>query len=58
MSNYTHHARVRMKEREITESEILECIQNYDVNHKDKKGEPRIPSNNFKWQRFRRREKN
>lgn len=35
---YTKHAITRMLEREITESEILECIENYDVNHTDKKG--------------------
>jgi hypothetical protein len=38
--SYTKHAIERMLERKITESEILECIQNYDINHTDKKGNP------------------
>ncbi len=37
---YKKHAIDRMLERKITESKILECIQNYDINHTDKKGNP------------------
>jgi len=38
--DYTKHARIRMRDRGITEAEILECIQNYRVQHTDKKGNP------------------
>lgn len=37
---YTKHVIDRMLERKISESEMLECIENYDVNHTDKKGNP------------------
>jgi len=29
-----------MKERNITEAEVLECVEDYDTTHTDKKGNP------------------
>jgi len=37
---YTSHARKRMQQRGITEEEIVECIQDYQIQHTDKKGNP------------------
>ncbi|MCK4368900.1 MAG: DUF4258 domain-containing protein [Dehalococcoidales bacterium] len=40
MLQYTNHARKRMRERSITKAEIEYCLNNYDVSHTDKKGNP------------------
>jgi hypothetical protein len=40
MLQYTNHARKRMRQRSITEAEIEYCLNNYDVSHADKKGNP------------------
>jgi hypothetical protein len=37
---YSEHAKRRMKERSITEAEVIECLENWDTRHTDKKGNP------------------
>ena len=38
--SYSDHAETRKKQRQISESEILGCLNNYDTKHTDKKGNP------------------
>jgi hypothetical protein len=37
---YLPHARLRMKERSISESEVKECLDNWSTCYTDKKGNP------------------
>jgi len=37
---YSEHAKSRMKERSITEAEVVECLERWDTRHTDKKGNP------------------
>jgi len=38
--NYSKHAIVQMKDREISDIEIMECLNGWDTRHTDKKGNP------------------
>jgi len=37
---YSEHAKSRMKERSITEAEVVECLERWDTRHTDRKGNP------------------
>ncbi len=37
---YRRHARVRMRERNISEAEVESCIQHHHTSYTDKKGNP------------------
>lgn len=37
---YKRHARKRMRQRSISETEVEYCLNNHDVSYHDKKGNP------------------
>lgn len=38
---YLPHARKRMRQRKISEAEVEACLQDHDILHVDKKGNPK-----------------
>jgi len=39
--NYSTHARKRMRQRRISETEVESCLQNQEILYPDKKGNPK-----------------
>ena len=40
MVEYTDHARLRMRQRRISEEEVVYCLEHYNVSYSDVKGNP------------------
>ena len=40
MLHFRNHAKRRMRERGIKEEEVEYCLNNHDISHTDKKGNP------------------